>query len=1511
VSGESANTSPSDILNFVTFCTGHQFLQEEPTETDLPRGVVFQTWIRHNSSQQLLSYLLLLPEPQFLHQVVTGHDIHKISPLCARRDSKVDALVLEFCLSEASRSIEKFRDLVKERVQGVSVAVVRLLSNQTLVNDHVRAFCIDSTGKRKQELDTLTESLSSELAHYLARPDVDQAKYDICLLSIVSIMPSARHVTAIMSCSSMCHNMYKTMIKCSRAFEQHRSIQMTVLVGNTPASMDFDDGFDSQSSQGKHQQVSLGIPRDSLSTKYDLSAFRRSLRSQLIFLACAIDTHQEQNEPTLPPNFLTHVLELTPEELCLSWSALHSILSSPMEIRSSDLTSLFEHITESFLANYQFERHESALSACLDMLIVFADRWLVQQDDGAGSMAQDMYEWFIQKALRSNIVSAHIETRIATLCFCLLELRGPEFRTSDSVPEVRDTILKFLDRDVSVQYDVANKLPTLFRHFTLGEHEVVLNSVWERLPIDPQQPERMGLRLHIFSRLAAGWHTLLRRGVYHIFETAGKFPSTKKFAAVGIKAIATALSVNNEREIFTLFASQLLFSWLVEQPVKSIPYTIFNYPSLDSLLHDVEDEIIAQVYMGSNEAALTELSQLLNKKGSDLLTSNFGRAAAYCFAQDSEHKRKGRQKDNLLESRLRAILGEGPYVRLFSSHYPQILAIIFTLVNGDMEEKLLKVFDTWKKSDFKYAQYALLEMRTLSESSLLLPPDQQPVFPSQGLLDSIYRVSKRCGRSLDHLWSPPVYVYVLRSLLQKMHPSLGSLHACSVLRKIRVLISLVGKTALSGYPLEMTLHALRPFLTDKQCSNDASGIVQHLLGSATSALVEAVPFVSGFLVSVLISLRDFVSLTQDSTTQERDYQATVKRASNFREWLVKTWYTNYASQIQCHSKEKSHFIAFKTLANAALGAQWSANAGSSTPESDLLRALLGQDKLSQRLLTKPSQRLTLNLLCKTFHSPSSYREDMFGTDSHSSAYAAEVWESCLGLDETNNQYLLWAGKVLGRARISTNWTFSVLSREDDIRLMEINWENEKDAFDFKRASKTVIVRALIHLLTSGNRNDVGLAEDTLREIMGKAAETGAIEGLATEIPIQITTALQFDTSTAAVQQASFSMKTLLQVLTASTNADEWVKDLAISIVSATDEPFLSPLVKVLQGVNGFAEKLLAPLVHLLLYEDFENPGETHKALLSTEISKRFSRITNETISHTKALLRVVLYLRQRPHPDAAPIRSWDAWLTLDPITAAKAAERCGMHTAALLFAEMTSAVSMARTTSQRRSTSQHISLESPRRIPQELLLSIYRSIEEPDSFYGVHQSTSLASVLQRLDYENDGFKALLFHSARLDSDMRQHRNLQSLDTYGVVQALSRLNLSSVSHAVLRGYQSYGGSSNVLDGALQAARKLEQWDISAPESSHSGSAVLFRVFQGINNALDLPSVRGVVDATITNVLQTALRPDHDSKALQDSLRTLGVLTEIDEVISSTSLADIKDVIVRMRSRDSSLSNAGYG
>ena len=149
--------------------------------------------------------------------------------------------------------------------------------------------------------------------------------------------------------------------------------------------------------------------------------------------------------------------------------------------------------------------------------------------------------------------------------------------------------------------------------------------------------------------------------------------------------------------------------------------------------------------------------------------------------------------------------------------------------------------------------------------------------------------------------------------------------------------------------------------------------------------------------------------------------------------------------------------------------------------------------------------------------------------------------------------------------------------------------------------------------------------------------------------------------------------------------------------------------------------------------------------------------------------------------------------------------------------------------------------------------------------------------------------------------MRRGAEESSLDTAGIIHALSRLNLNSVTHALLQNARMAGAGGATVDSVLQTALNLEQWDVRAPETPATGHGVLFKVLQGINNAQDQPAARKAVDLAILDVLNPLMKPDHFSRSAHSSYRTLGILVEIDDVTSANSLAQVDDAWQNMRSR----------
>ena len=233
-----------------------------------------------------------------------------------------------------------------------------------------------------------------------------------------------------------------------------------------------------------------------------------------------------------------------------------------------------------------------------------------------------------------------------------------------------------------------------------------------------------------------------------------------------------------------------------------------------------------------------------------------------------------------------------------------------------------------------------------------------------------------------------------------------------------------------------------------------------------------------------------------------------------------------------------------------------------------------------------------------------------------------------------------------------------------------------------------------------------------------------------------------------------------------------------------------------------------------------------------------------------------------------------------------------MYKTALLFVEID--FSAAAKQSRRRSSA--IKIQEP----TELLLHIYQSIDEQDAFYGVQQPSSLSSMMARLEYEHAGFKSLSFRGAHYDGQIRYSSGGQPIEEESMVRALDSLDLNGLSQSVLSKMTTTG--PNAIDSVLRTARKLEQWDISVP-TSHSGSAsTIFRVFQGINNATDSESLQTSLNIGFQDSMSQLIVGESAKSSIHPVLGSLAILTEADEVFSSTGSEQLYEALGRFRDRE---------
>ena len=1250
--------------------------------------------------------------------------------------------------------------------------------------------------------------------------------------------------------------------------------------------MDFDEDFESQNSSLKGaESKSKDIEHDWLSASTTPLAHRACLIANICEVSMIRRTIADGSygSGTLPNKFIEYLTSLPIDEFLHCRPFMKVLFESGIDLDESGGSMLLEYLGQEILQPYEFERCEVSLGACLDIMTSLAGLWT---DDGHPTMADlgaSLYEWFI-KILDRGICSSHVHQCLALMLQRVIKVR-PDYAKGLHLESARTSLFRILEEGtIAVKFAVGMNISDVFGLFILKEHDAILDDIISSLPSERDWTEGMALRLFVVSHLGSSWSTLLRRCTYAIFETAGQVPGSVMHAAYCVQLMSKALKLSTPRKLFKLFASQIIFTWLESQTLKMVPFSIFGYHTLIALLQDVQDEITGQIVMRGRNDEAQQLVDSLLVPFDTLLERSFGKCAAYCIARDATVPPARDVQASGADVRLRKLLGKERYGRLMSERFPEVLAVLYKTI--DREDNITKGFQ--KIEAYSTAHEAYNEMMSYSASTATPPVSQQPSFKAGHLVDEIAYLFSKSTYDPEAPWTPALYVFVFRELLNSIHQALGSLHACSVIRRIRILVSMAGETALHDYPLEVTLHSLRPFLTDTHCAEDAIGICHYLLSHGASYLQRVPSFLAGFTVSTLASMKKFLNSPQETTTQESQFVATMSKAQSFHIWLGE-FADNYSSPQLDEATERS----FKAVVVSARQLHDVGNARKGTYEGDLLLEILKDRRAGSILVDKASQNLILDLLCSCFEVPGSFRDDILGAEEQAAKFASAIWDTCQDR-ACSPEYILWVARVLGRAYGGTGTVEEAMSREVQV--------DQDSAFDsslqqlLDANSRKFVLNFLRNILLTDSRQDVSLAEKTLQRVVSKAEGTELWNQCEHLFPPSLFSALTWSPFPCPGIQPGQSKGQTLQeavALDERSTFPTWIRRVCVALVdTAANDILLSELKPILSAVDGLPEKMFPSILHLVLLREIDKQQVT-KQVFSAAIGQLFKDFTDDKAPHTRLMLRSIIYLRSQALPHEHTKAERFHWLEFDHEQAADVAMRCHMFKTALLFLEIGFSES-SKIKRSRRSSGLKVD------VPIELLLKIYRNIEDKDSFYGIRQPSSLPTMMDQLEYENAGFKSLSFRGAHFDSQIRHLQKPIASSEEEMVSVLDTLDLNGLSQAVLSGMTSTGPTST--EAMLRTARKLERWDVSSAGAQTGTASTIFRAFQDIHRASDYKTVSNALDRGFSATIKSLLATKPTNASLHSALGCLAVLTEIEDIVSSQRTEQLQEAWERLERRN---------
>ena len=1460
---------------------------EASQQPALNLGLLSQARLRCQRDCELMRYLLLAKEKSTKkdhHQPLSNFQASTIKITNVKFQDLAKA-TSDLLVSEATVLLRDFFPSTSEISSSISVDIIRTSISFSIIGyallSSFKMHGVRNKDQLASSLDQLKSGLRQCVLHHRERQEIANGLFAVfgsCAVSIEQLIAGKDILT-------------RGTIAMSQGFDRDfwdeilRSKELNGL-DNGENMIDLDDEFESQRSNTREDYLAVDDIHAEVPAATSTNAFHASIAARIYFMS-KVESSEDGGSAVLQAtsSSVDYLTSLPSQGFLLSRTFLKELFGSRNQIAEEDGNTLLQYAAQVLIRPYESERSEVAMAVSLEIMTYLANMWTDKEAGDIADAGAALYSWFINIALNKGISSPHVHICLSSMLHEIIKIR-PEYAKSLSLQSARTCLFEVLrEGNLVVKYHIGSNIADIFGLFVLKEHEHILEDVIEILPNNLIWIEGIALRLFVLSRLAASWSTLLRRCVYAILECPSVAPDCEGHARTCLEYITAALDLTEPQDLFKLFSSQILYTWLVSHPLRSIPYSIFAYNSLSDLLGDVRDEVVGQIMMRGKDDEATRLAEDAGIAFGTLVEKSFSKAAAYSIARDVAVRPSTDSPVSRAEVRLRSTFDRDMYSTLTVENFARILAIFFKTM--DMDDPIEKGFQ--KHPEYSKAYSIYKEILTCTGPAKVLPLNQQPSFKGRFLFDEIGFLCHRAGYDVESLWTPALYVFVYREILDGVHPALGSLHACSVLRRLRILICMAQSTALEQYPLEMALHSLEPYLTDAQCAEEAIGLSQYLLGHGSQYLEEAPSFLVGHAVSTLTSMKAFFDSTQDSTTQEKEFRATMSKAQAFH-----AWFNNYLERYNSPNLSEEAMKCFKTIVNAASKIQTGGNARKGTYESDLLLELLEDQRSGRNLLDQPCKDRILRFLCTSFELPSDFRDDVLGSDEQARRYAPVVWKMCQR-DISSQNFLLWAGRVLGRAYAGQGLMDRTLLYEVQMGLeREMTVDQATSASSYSRSH---IFQLLCDILTESESSRVGKGEVTLRSIVSRTSGTDDFVECERYLPHSLITALLWKPYRSPTVEVAAPHSTKLQEALAFDKklpAEKWVQGLCAALAqTAANDPLLSELALIVRSIRGFAEQAFPYILHLVLLREYGGQ-QTTKYIMSRACHSWFSECASggETvIRSTQILLKAILYLRSQPLPNEISKADRAKWLELDYKEAAEAATICYMFKSALMFLE-TDYSEVLKTT--RRASG----LKTQE--PANLLLTIYENIDEQDAFYGVQQPSSLASMMARLDYEQAGFKSLSFRGAYYDGQIRQFGEGRKADEESIVRALDNLDLNGLSQSLLNTMANAG--RNAIDPVLRTARKLEQWDISAPTTHVSSASTIFRAFQGINSASNTLELRSAINLGISEAMNQLGVNKGAKSSLHAILGSLATLAEADEVYSSRRSEHLYEVVGRFKDRE---------
>jgi len=1497
-----------DLIDFLSYC-GESNPSDICVYDDQTLQVIGQAALKSHHLSGILSYLLLEEaSPPTIKQ--------KASCLAAKfptfsgsehskRQAGNEVQIFNFFDRNVDVVLEKWLSFFPEKGAPayISSDAIQVVCSMLLISVEFCANTQRIDTKRLEELEKKLVSLTESFVRIYDKFGCNKEHIEILCRALLPFLPNIESTLSNQVPRSILPDLQANIF---RLLDN----ALTKQVLHLDADVDMDGGYDEENDRS-HTARKLGsqIYREvtEAARAADTQTFLTIQTLHLVVLRC-----DNYNSEQVFEEFASYLQQFSSNHLLLSRPTLSDFLTFSNGLARTTATDLVEHLAMSLLRPYEIERCEVAAMIAIDTLSAMISQWVpvfVDVDDHLHDRCDAVYNWLVKAALNFHATSFEVRRAFGRLLQDIMTI-DLNYDKKPGNRSLRTNFIQLLqDEDMRVRYAMADYLPSMFKLFPTSDHKTVYADVLKFLDADMGHYEGLAIRVHTLSRLVSVSFFIMKASIFHLYETAGRVPSCTYHASRSMLNIALSLNFDDAKELCRLFQSQIIASWLENKhQLNSFPFLVFGYKTREEFLEEIQIELVAQLLSYDKTEEAEDLALSLDLTYEKLLGRAFYKVYAYLTAS-------GVKNGPSHENKLRKRLGDEDYASLLKNQQILILSTFFDILGDEgTYESFLS-----RESSLEPTLNRMTKIVDISCSTLKPPDPLEPFYKFKIIFLSLNHSCKTFGLppDLTQLWDAATFTFVTRKLFESIAPALGPSQSCIVIRKIRLVVCLAGEVATKGYPLQMTIHGLIPFLTDSYCAKDTAGLIQYLFSEGKGHLVKMPSFLVSTALSILTNLKSFISKEGESGTEKSQLEESQAAAETFHGWFA-AYLKNYRSTgLNDRQQEAFHAIVTSVV---------DIKTGKATDKTDhaLLRNLLKDEISDDKLLDDSSKKLAFSILGTSFlrsKFPRGYRfstgevskDDKEGISDREAINIAKILLRTCRNYTISQEYVLWAARMLGRSyaasgTIHEEWTQEVSLK--DLTCGSIAKTGARDG----TMSRLIILQIIQGLLLSSNYKEAGLAESTIRDIIYWGGVNIPVVR-ATAINEHLTEAMDWKTMLAPPQlpPSIYTPSTLADMPKLSTRPsfDTWIKTFTAWIASTVKKDgTAAKLGKLLEVVEGFAEKALPFMLHLLLLEDMSLEKDfKQKSAISTFFRDCFTDSSEATSKHTLVLLNCILYLRIQMHPTeykegdknkdnkgTACLR--DDWIRLDYYSVARAATVCKMYKTGLMFLEI------------------HYSKAKKTIDSDDLMLDIFRNINDPDSFYGVNQAPSLLTVMERFEYEEDGWKSLSFQGAYLDSSYRQDLkkssnvpdSLVQSQTRGVVHALNAIGLNALSYSTLQ--NGTDNTEEILDNMLQSAWKLEQWDLPCPPTHRSPTAAIYKALQSVNVCVDAFKIESSIDISMTDMMHDITSVKQSGQALAVNMRTLAILTEMEEILMSTDLTNLKEVSRNLISRNKWMETGRY-